>query len=112
MPQAPRNPKGTNQFGGFSDKPEHGDVKLLEQNENAAKLAGEPNSALNAPRRSQRRATSGGGPEGTPRVEVETPAQPLPHEDRTRAFWEEVASHPDASPLAREYAKRARGDVA
>ena len=123
------NPSGKNATGTpanvFAREPPYGAKKQMDALERSSKLAGAQGSAsaLNAPRRAQRQAVRGRGrPSAAPPGEAGTePVQPLavpqetnggpvgalPYEVRLAAAWQEIASHPDASELAREMAGRA-----
>lgn len=104
------NPTGINnpqpQLGRLSTNPPYGDVKRQASLQGGAPLAGGPTSALNAPRKAQKRAVSGGRPAAGQPVEQVPPAVPDATLDPSavrRQAWMQVLAEID-DPLIRQYA--------
>lgn len=105
----------------FVKEPAYGAKGEMDRLQKSALVAGSQgaSSALNTPRRSQRQAVAGKSAQapvaagGEPLAAQPQPAaqQPveLPYATRVLAVWEEIASYPEASPLARRMAEAARG---
>jgi hypothetical protein len=108
------NPDGKNQWGGFSNEAAYGAKKRLQELSKSAPISGAPvaASALNAPRRSQKQAVEGAapGPVAAPAT-MPLPAAPPeePVAQTSAQIWAELAAHPEASDLVKEYAARAQG---
>lgn len=125
------NPSGKNQLPGGQHEVPYGGVKKATQLSREAPMSGAPVSALNAPRRAQRRAVKGQAgrkeqaPVATQKAPVvadkpalagaAAPAQPVgaaaPPPPNAADFWRAIASIPGISPLAKEYAQRVQGPL-
>lgn len=109
------NPAGINAFGGpFEREQPYGAIEKLKNQTALAPMSQSPSStaALNAPKRSQRRAVRGRGSTGVAPASppVMPPTQPqIPRESIIALFWSRLASEPGASDLVMEYARRASG---
>jgi hypothetical protein len=105
----------------FMKEPPYGAVQQLDKLQRSATMAGAAgvSSALNTPRRSQRQAVKGKQARRPPPAGTEAPLAPtpppaapvepeLPYAVSVQAVWEEIALHPEASPLAMRYLQKAR----
>lgn len=119
------NPAGTNQFPGGDHEVPYGGVKRQQQLTRDAPMSGAPVSAVNAPRRAQRKAVKGGAsrpqtasapqqpvlaepPPGALPVPAPSGPEPVVPPSPTD-FWRAVAQLPGVSPLAKQYAERVTG---
>lgn len=107
------NPKGVNRFGGFTSNSPYGSVKIMEENQRSAPLAGEPFQALTGPDNLRRQAARrGGSPQAAPAAQappaIVNPVIEDTYDTRMARFWDEAASMPGASALIREYADKVR----
>lgn len=103
------NPSGVNSWDRFQSEATYGAKQKLQDLERSVPLAGEPTSALNAPRRAQRHATGQDSPQGEGAAAQVLPS-PMPGPAPTvqlATVWSEIAADPEASALVREYAQLA-----
>jgi predicted secreted protein len=92
------NPQGVNSFDKFGTESAYGTVKKLTERTQAAPLKGAPSSAVNAPRRAQKRATRPKAAAG-PKVDYPTAQAQV---------WSDILATPGISPLVAEYAQKAQ----
>jgi hypothetical protein len=104
------NPSGVNSFDRFASEASYGAKQRLSDLERSSPVPGA--GPLNAPRRAKRHATgqdqarqaSPGAPVAAPPPTFEPSPQALGAE-----VWRELAQHPDASPLVKQYAAEQDG---
>ena len=104
------NPTGVNSFDKFASEASYGAKQRMTDLEKGAPVPGV--HPLNAPRRAKRHATGQDRPRQAAAAQAGAPQAPLasPSPDALgAAVWAELAMHPDASPLVKQYAAELGG---
>ena len=99
------NPSGANNF--YIPQPEYGEKKRQGDLQRLAPIPANP--ALNAPRRARKQGSRAEArtPNRTHEQVVTTPPPELTYQQQIAVVWADLAAHPDADDLVREYAVEA-----